>query len=869
MTKHLLPLISVLGFFIFNLRAEPLDWSFSPLKLGRVDTVTSAWGIERTLGATRAASEFVMPIQLVYSSKEEASGLLGPQWRSPQLESRLIPVDEGILEWKTPWGASIGLNENRDNRRFSDFTREWSAVHHGNFRFTISRKDGWQFVYDKGYLREVGAPGGRKLIYRYQGKNILLAIVQIGAQGGTEWPLIQVASDSATGLARLIQIAGVESKFTFAQATAETPRRLASWSQGGATAETFSYGSAGELRSVTSPSGRKEVFETDFEKWPLDGKGGVLQVAHTKARDAGGFSDLPKVSRSVLVSDDRFQYVYTAGSDPKHPLAGKGVSVKDKLGRSQNINFARQRGVLTLTDALGNRTLVKYYRQLGLAYDYKVRQVKDPQGRVLVENKYNKEGSLVWSRDSLGNATEYTLDRNGRVTRVKRSMGKSASETVGTFVYDQGGRLVKAMNALGQATELRYNEVGDLIGFTDPEGRKHEMNYDARGFLTACTDAAGRTQKLEYDAFGRPVRTISADGIASEWILDDRGLMTSVKQRLPGESREKALTVMQRTFDADGRLLTVTDALGRTSKNIFDEQGNLAATIDPAGVATRYQRDEVGRLARFWMEKAGGAQAAGSKGAGARSSPVASDDSSDASVVRRGKIDFVLDPLDRIIEQTNALGQETAWTYDKEGRLTEKQAGSQGVRYTHDRWGRPTAVDYGDGNILKYEYGADGRIAAVSTPSSSARYEFDKLGRVTEIKMARGKETALMQYGYTPAGGKASVAWVRNDGTTRKMGRTEYRYNSVGQLQEILSDGKTVARYGYNDRGLLSEKSLADGARMIYGHDELGRIISMKTISEKGRALTEIRYTWDTANQLTSRTWDGVKQSYSHSHPII
>ncbi|MBI4028532.1 MAG: RHS repeat-associated core domain-containing protein [Verrucomicrobia bacterium] len=610
----------------------------------------------------------------------------------------------------------------------------------------------------------------------------------MAAQGGAEWPLVQITSDPATGLARSIQIAGVETKFAFAQATTDSPWRLASWSRGslsavpasqaGVPAETFTYGSVGELRSVTSPSGRKEVFTVDFEE---EKPSGVVQVAQKNAKSASTTeAEPPKIRDSVLLSDSTFKYVYSA----KNAANGSGVAVKDKLGHVQRVNFGRQRGVLTLTDAAGNATLVKYYRQLGLAYDYKVRQIKDAQGRVLVENKYDKEGNLIWSRDRLGNVAQYEVDSRGKITRVTRTVGKNGpSETVGAFVYDKDGRLVKAINALNHAVEMRYNSAGDLTGLTDAEGRKHE-----------------------------------------------------------------------RTYSSDGRLLSVTDALGRTTRNEFDAEGNLAATINPDSVATRYQRDPVGRLASFWMERSGST----------RGSRVASDGSSDAAVTRMGKVDFVLDPLDHIIKQTNAIGHETAWNYDKQGRLIARtvsdgteDAGTQPVRYTYNKHGRTTSVDYGNNNILKYEYNAEGRVAAVSTPTSSARYAFDKLGRLIELNLARGKETATLQYGYTPAGKKVSVAWISSDGNGKKMGRTDYRYNSLGQLAEIASDNKPVVKYAYDPSTAgLKEKQMVDGTRIQYAHDPLGRIAAMQVVSAKGKTLTEVRYAWDAANQLTSRTWN-------------
>ncbi|MDD2708506.1 MAG: hypothetical protein PHV34_10885 [Verrucomicrobiae bacterium] len=835
----LLLFVAVLTMFS-RASAEPLSWEATPMKLGLVNVMDQSWGIERVIGVTRAAPEFTMPVQLIWENKETC-GLFGFQFRSPQLESRLIPRTEEVMEWKTPWGADMGMVKGKTGNHFTDYTREWTAARQGTLHFVISRKDGWQFSYAKGYLQEVQAPHGRRLVFRYQSKNLLTAVVQVNPQGGAEWPLVEIVSDPATERAQSIKIAGVVSKFSFAREGEDASLRLASWSRGKAPAEKFEYGTAGVLRTITAPSGRQTVLQCEFEKAPPKEK----EKADAKKPDQ------PKIAHSVLVSDGTLKYAYSCGVDTKGPLSRKGVSATDKLGRTQNVNFSRQRGMLTLTDAAGQTTTVKYYRRLGCVYDYKLRSVRNEQGQVLVENKYDDDGNLIWSKDVLGNVTQYTVDGKGRVVRVDRAAaGGGASETVAKFLFDGSGNLVRTLDALNQAVELRYAATGELIGLTDKEGLKREISWDARGFVTSVRNAAGRCEKLEYDSYGRLARQISADGVVNEFVFNDAGQMSEVKQLLPGAAKDKALTVVKRTFDADGRLLMQTDALGRTSRNEFDSEGHLIASINPAGVATRYERDEVGRLKAFWLERA------------TPNSVEPRASSVEQSMM--GRVSFERDALDRILKQTNAIGQEQTWQFDKQGRLAGKDNGVQPVRYSYNKLGQTVAVDYGHGNVLKYEHDSLGRVAAMTTPTSSARYSFDKLGRITEIKMTRGKENASLQYGYTPSGKKASVAWSRSDGVSTKSGKTEYRFNPAGQLADLVTDGKAVAHYVYAENGTLREKQLVDGTRVIYSNDAQGRITGMAVVTEKGKTLTNVTYTWDAAGQLTSRTWDRVRQDYSY-----
>lgn len=93
-------------------------------------------------------------------------------------------------------------------------------------------------------------------------------------------------------------------------------------------------------------------------------------------------------------------------------------------------------------------------------------------------------------------------------------------------------------------------------------------------------------------------------------------------------------------------------------------------------------------------------------------------------------------------------------------------------------------------------------------------------------------------------------------------GRTEYLYNKSGALAEIRSDGKTVATYSYDKLGNLLGKQLADGTQELYRHDALGRITELTVKSATGKTLTQVAYTWDNADQLVRRTWDGKVQNY-------
>ncbi len=147
--------------------------------------------------------------------------------------------------------------------------------------------------------------------------------------------------------------------------------------------------------------------------------------------------------------------------------------------------------------------------------------------------------NLTGVADTLGRSVSLTYDAYGNV----------ASTTDGTasasFTFDVGNRLRTSRDGLGNATELRYEQVGcgcserdEVAGIHTPDlpaGVEWTMSYGPQGRLAGVTDPYGFTESYTYEPTGE-VKTV----------------------------RDRLARTTTLRHDALGRMLSLVDTLGRT-----------------------------------------------------------------------------------------------------------------------------------------------------------------------------------------------------------------------------------------------------------------------------------------------------------------
>ncbi|RYG25567.1 MAG: RHS repeat protein, partial [Burkholderiales bacterium] len=176
---------------------------------------------------------------------------------------------------------------------------------------------------------------------------------------------------------------------------------------------------------------------------------------------------------------------------------------------------------------------------------------RDSQNNVSARYSYDNADRLRYSVDALGNVVRQDYDGEGRIIGVRSyatplaagwatktydelrtaldALGTSAADSLSINVYDGDGRMLYAVDALGQVTERKYDGVGRVV----MERRYNQaisgatvgMNRTAiaNKLVLAKDDAKDHITRYVYDKAGNQRFLINAEGFVSEQRYDAAG----------------------------------------------------------------------------------------------------------------------------------------------------------------------------------------------------------------------------------------------------------------------------------------------------------------------------------------------------------
>ncbi len=620
----------------------------------------------------------------------------------------------------------------------------------------------------------------------------------------------------------------------------------------GATTRT-TYDALGNLLTTTDPLGHSTTFSYDVsgrrsetsyadgtsERREYDAEGQLVAVVdrsdHTAtfAYDATGrLISTTFPDDSVITSNYDAAGQLVASTDARgfathfaYDAAGRRVSVEDALGAETLFGFDANGSQTSITDALGN-TKTQAYDDVGRLISTTL-----ADGSV-TRNEYDPLGRRIVKIDASGLRTEYVYDALGRLIQVKDALG-----SITGYAYDERGQRIRQTDANGHITRFEFDKVGRQTARILPDGKEETFAYDAVGNRLRRTDFAGSTTLYSFDVNHRLTRRTYDDGsfVALTYtptgqravVTDARGVTrysydnrerlisltapegwtmrygwdtTSNRTTVTADLGEQGSFTTAYTFDAKGRMATVTDPQGGVYTYDHDAAGRQISLSYPNGVATTWQHDAVGRLTGIHTE------------------------ATDGTVIQ--DYTYTFDPNGNRRAVVEEDGTNRSWEYDAAYRLTRERVTDS---EDHLKYENSFMYDSVGNRLQQVRSAADGA-------SQTIVYTYDFRDRLL-TETINGAVTVT--YTWDPNGNQMSK--------TATEGTTQYGWDFENRLiSATLPDG-TVVKNVYDVDGVRMLTSAIDAA----GHLAYEAKLVTDTSGSLSQLLAEIDqdsspklYTW-------------------------
>jgi RHS repeat-associated protein len=377
-----------------------------------------------------------------------------------------------------------------------------------------------------------------------------------------------------------------------------------------------------------------------------------------------------------------------------------------------------------------------------------------PEGRSTVA-RYDAAGRLLADSTAGLLPLLYTHDAEGRVTRV----------TQGTRVW-----------------RFEYGADGNMSAVVDPMLRRAEYVHDADGRLVTQRMPGGGEVHYGYDGNGNVV-SISPSGRPAHRFGYS---LTNQVQSYLGAGDSASAT--RYTNDADGQILSLSRADGRSLGFRYDAAGRLSEAEGTEGLFS-YEYDE------------GTGQLSTMKG-GAASLAFTYDGSLPTSLTWSG-----------------AVAGTVSFGYDSDLRLSSQQInGGHAVTYQYDRDGLLTAA----GALQAARDASTGLLRGTTLGILGTTYQYDGYGSLQSARATAGTATVL-QTGYVRDDLARITELTETDGA--QTTRWGYGYDAAGRLAQVTRDGAAYASYEYDTNG--NRLRAVDAAGVVDGsYDDKDRLVS-------------------------------------------
>lgn len=587
---------------------------------------------------------------------------------------------------------------------------------------------------------------------------------------------------------------------------------------------TLGYGADGRVTSVKDPANNTTTYRYDYDA--------TKKQYYVKQTSPAG-----KVTETWY--DDKSKVI-------RQDVNGQTITALTKDG--SNEIEQDQRGLQTRKEYDQWENLTKITYPDGAAVSYKYEPVygnvteKVNENGVITKYQYDAHGNLTKLIEAFGRpeqrVTEYGYDAYGNRTFEKRVGDAITAEAVTRYTYGNKGNVESITDAGNHVTGYTYHVTGQPLLKTDALGKKWMRAYDNAGRLKSETNPLQQVTRYEYDNAGLRTKVIDPVNNQTVYSYTPSGNIETITD---------PYGIIRYDYDAEGRVIKVTDQEGKVKSTVYDAQGRTKTLTDGNGNVIEYVYGEGGSGLDGQLHRV-----------------IYPTYSEEFKYDTRGRIVQTIRILDTVTRYTTTQGFDPAGNQtsniDAEGRTTG---------YEYDGLNRLVKIIDAAQGLIEYAYDSRDNLLSVEDPATRrTRYEYDRNNQRTTGIRPMGQTTV---YFYGPTGKLAEVTDA--NGQTKK-----FRYNDAGWLQTeqhyTPATGATpvkTVRFSYNDCGQLI--SYDDGTTSgTYAYDlrqmrKLGETVDYGpfslsygyTYSANGHKKTftgpdavTVNYSYDNNNQLTS-----------------
>ena len=554
----------------------------------------------------------------------------------------------------------------------------------------------------------------------------------------------------------------------------------------GATSIVYSYPSSGTMAAtITNPLGHQSV----------------NQYVSVNGADGNPYYQLVSTSNNAV--EDCGATVQTRSYDSNGYLA----KVVDNDGITHTYSYAATGQLQAETEAYGTTvarttsytwdadTQLNRLVSATIVGESKISYTYNAQNRIASINRMNLSG-VGTANQSLATAFAYTLYGNGTVETMTVTQPSPGGSDHTVYAYDTHANLTSVTDGLGHATTYSsYNGLGEVGKIVGPNGDETDYTYDARGRVASKTthpNGATAVWTYGYDGFGLLAKVTAPDGEVTTWARDaEQRVRTITHNDKDGTSTEAfaydangdvTSDVIARgsdvgrstsyTYDALGRVYQVKGSHGQVLTYSFDGNGNVLSVTDALGHKTSYAYDALNRIASVTN---------------------AAD----------GVTSYTHDAGDHVTRVTDPRGLATSYGWDGLGQLWQQTSPETGTtNFSHDVYGRLVSKTRADGVQITYAYDALSRLTSKIADGTTRTYTWDVCTNgKNRLCAASNQGYDSVGYSYSPEGWITGRSFSISGGPSYGLG---YAYDNMGHLAVVDYPDGNQALYSWTD-GVVSQ----------------------------------------------------------------